>query len=296
MDNASGDGIAARSRGRRAGRPRRPRSPRTADSARPATGAPAKRPGRTCSFSTPTPTCGPAPSTRSPRPWTLLPAPRRPRPGSPIPTARCSPRSSGCPRRGGSSARARAWRFSPAAGRLSPGTRRPARTTARPRFVEAVKGAALLVRRADFEAAGGFDEDFFLYAEETDLIARWRRMGRSLVFEPARRGRARGRRLGGRSHSSASSMPRSPATRPSITVPRRRCSSRASLSAGAALRYAIALLTPGEQGRARRARYRAALSGARQRSEAARPQPPFRVRRTRRATDSRSGTTISWRR
>ena len=99
----------------------------------------------------------------------------------------------------------------------------------RPRSVEAVKGAALLVRRADFDAAGGFDEKFFLYAEETDLLARWQGMGRGLLFEP----RAEVVHEGG-------------------------------ASAGAALRYAIALLTPGERGRVRRARYRAALSGARQ--------------------------------
>jgi hypothetical protein len=38
---------------------------------------------------------------------------------------------------------------------------------------------------------------------------------------------------------------------------------RVVLRAGAAARYAISLVTPGERGRDRRARYRAALAGAR---------------------------------
>ncbi len=62
-----------------------------------------------------------------------------------------------------------------------------------PRAVEALMGAALLVRRSAFEEAGGFDESFFLYAEETDLMARWRRAGWRLLYEPAARVRARGR-------------------------------------------------------------------------------------------------------
>ena len=34
------------------------------------------------------------------------------------------------------------------------------------------KGAALVVRRSAFEGVGGFDEDYFLLREETDLC--WR--------------------------------------------------------------------------------------------------------------------------
>jgi N-acetylglucosaminyl-diphospho-decaprenol L-rhamnosyltransferase len=130
-----------------------------------------------------------------------------------------------------------------------------------PRAVEAVKGAALLVRRSDLEEANGFDEAFFLYAEETDLLARWKRMGRGLVFEPRAEvvhegGASAGDRLFGELQASLVRYAAKHHGRVAAIV------SRVSLSAGAALRYAIALLTPGERGRARRARYRAALSGA----------------------------------
>ena len=133
----------------------------------------------------------------------------------------------------------------------------------RPRSIEAVKGAALLVRRADFDAVGGFDEKFFLYAEETDLLARWRGMGRGLLFEPRAEvvhegGASAGDRLFGELHASLGHYAAKHHGRWGALA------ARASLSAGAALRYAIALLTPGERGRVRRARYRAALSGARQ--------------------------------
>lgn len=40
-----------------------------------------------------------------------------------------------------------------------------------------VLGASVVIRREVFEKIGGFDEDFFLYAEETDLCLRIRKQG-----------------------------------------------------------------------------------------------------------------------
>ncbi|MFN2385399.1 MAG: glycosyltransferase family 2 protein [Thermoanaerobaculia bacterium] len=91
---------------------------------------------------------------------------------------------------------------------------------ARRRAVEALMGAALLVRRSDFEEAGGFDERFFLYAEETDLMARWRARGREVLFVPDATVTHEGGASAGRL-SSAGSTARSRSTSRSTTDARR---------------------------------------------------------------------------
>ncbi len=128
--------------------------------------------------------------------------------------------------------------------------------------VESVKGAAILVRRSAFEEVGGFDESFFLYAEESDLAARLRRHGWRILFEPAaqvvhRGGVSGGDVLFGQLNDSLAGYV---ARHQGPTAARL---ARIVLRAGAAARYAVSLLTPGERGRLRRARYRAALAGAR---------------------------------
>lgn len=49
-----------------------------------------------------------------------------------------------------------------------------------------VTGAALLMRTADFRALQGFDEAFFMYAEETDLQYRLlQQLGKHVIFDPS---------------------------------------------------------------------------------------------------------------
>jgi GT2 family glycosyltransferase len=52
------------------------------------------------------------------------------------------------------------------------------------RRVPYVMGAALLIRRAAFDAVGGFDESFFMYAEEIDLSWRLQAAGWETHFAP----------------------------------------------------------------------------------------------------------------
>ena len=58
------------------------------------------------------------------------------------------------------------------------------RLTTRPRDVDWVSGACLLVRRADAEAAGLLDERYFMYAEDVDFCAAVRKRGRAVIFAP----------------------------------------------------------------------------------------------------------------
>ena len=59
------------------------------------------------------------------------------------------------------------------------------RATRRPRTVDWVSGACLLVRRADAEAVGLLDERYFMYTEDVDFCAAVRARGRTIRFEPA---------------------------------------------------------------------------------------------------------------
>jgi len=56
---------------------------------------------------------------------------------------------------------------------------------AQPEDVAYLSGAAFAIRADVFRTAGGFDESFFCYYEETDLCWRVRMMGLRCVYEPA---------------------------------------------------------------------------------------------------------------
>ncbi len=65
--------------------------------------------------------------------------------------------------------------------------------------VDYVSGACMLIRRSAFDAVGGFDESYFLYAEEVDLCRRLDRAG----WEVAHAAAARVRHVGGASSGGA---------------------------------------------------------------------------------------------
>jgi len=54
-----------------------------------------------------------------------------------------------------------------------------------PREVDWVSGAALMILRRDFEKLGGFDENFWMYAEDVDLCYRLNRMGKKVCYYPS---------------------------------------------------------------------------------------------------------------
>ena len=127
-----------------------------------------------------------------------------------------------------------------------------------PQTVETLMGAALLLRRSSFEEVGGFDESFFFYAEETDLIARLRRKGFRILYEPSASvvhvgGASGGDILFGQLHASLRRYVRKHHGAVAAVF------AGAVLWIGAAARYLFALLTPGVNGRRRRLRYRSAL-------------------------------------
>ncbi|HEV2063455.1 MAG TPA: glycosyltransferase family 2 protein [Thermoanaerobaculia bacterium] len=129
----------------------------------------------------------------------------------------------------------------------------------RAQAVTALTGAALLVRRSAFEGVGGFDESFFLYAEETDLITRLQRRGYRILYEP----RAAVMHVGGASGGDVLFGELHGALCQYVEKFHGRTAARFAsvvLALGAAARYAAALVTPGDAGRRRRTRYRAALA------------------------------------
>jgi GT2 family glycosyltransferase len=65
------------------------------------------------------------------------------------------------------------------------GTIRIERMTSQRRQVDWVSGACLLTRRAEAEAAGLFDERFFMYCEDVDFCAAIRARGGRVYFTPA---------------------------------------------------------------------------------------------------------------
>ncbi len=131
----------------------------------------------------------------------------------------------------------------------------------RGREVETLMGAALLISRQALDEVGGFDEDFFFYAEESDLLRRLGDAGWKILYEPAASvvhlgGASGGDALFGQLHASLVRYVRK------HHGPAAAAWAAGVLWTGAAGRYLLALLTPGAAGRRRRLRYRAALRPA----------------------------------
>jgi len=58
-----------------------------------------------------------------------------------------------------------------------------------PTSVGAISGALFMMRRAEFDAIGGFDGDYFLHFEDVDLCRRVEEAGGYVVFRPGAVGR-----------------------------------------------------------------------------------------------------------
>lgn len=58
-----------------------------------------------------------------------------------------------------------------------------------PVAVQAISGALLMLRRADFETLGGFDESYFVHVEDLDICRRAEERGWPIIFAPGPHGR-----------------------------------------------------------------------------------------------------------
>ena len=67
---------------------------------------------------------------------------------------------------------------------LSPWTLENEPSPPAPASVGAISGAFFLVRRADFERLGGFDEGYFLHVEDVDLCRRAIEAGGAVIYQP----------------------------------------------------------------------------------------------------------------
>jgi GT2 family glycosyltransferase len=124
--------------------------------------------------------------------------------------------------------------------------------------VETLLGALILVRRSAFEEIGGFDEQYFFYAEDSDLFKRLRARGWRVRFEPASVAVHHG-------GLASRTVPRAQLDQwlhESLLLYARRHHgasgerwTRAALLTGARLRRLAALLQPGAAGVERRRRY-----------------------------------------
>ncbi len=75
-------------------------------------------------------------------------------------------------------------RFSSFTARIFGGYHLLDKDLAKTHTVEAISGAFFLVKRKVFDQAGGFDEDYFMYAEDLDLCYRINKAGYRIYFYP----------------------------------------------------------------------------------------------------------------
>ncbi len=75
-------------------------------------------------------------------------------------------------------------RFSPLAAKIFGGYHLLDKDLAKVHTVEAISGAFFLVKREVFDQVGGFDEDYFMYAEDLDLCYRISKAGYRIYFYP----------------------------------------------------------------------------------------------------------------